>query len=116
MVQNISDLHKLRACVRKVNINGMDVEVKSLTFTELSKFAELLEQKKNDEAIEYMLLTSLRKTMVVNEGGNTRVANDNEIKEFINELEASSTVELIKEIQRASGIKIDAIDDKKKEP
>lgn len=104
MGQNISDLDKLRSGIRKVNINGIDVEVKTLTFPELTKFAELLESKKIEEATNYILFTSLRKT--VN-------GTDEEIKQFINELEASSTVELLREIQKASGIKMD--DDKKKE-
>ena len=99
-------LERLRIKNREIDIEGEKLKIYGLTFPELSKFAGLVDKNDNEGALNYLLKTSLRKSITKEE------MNDEQLDSFIVELSSSVAVKIIQEVKNLSGL--DEVKEEKK--
>ena len=105
-------LSRFRAKSQDVILKGDDkpLAIKGLSFPELTEFAQYMERKDTNGALNYLLFSTLRKA-IPKEGENA--LTDEQIKEEINNMDASVAMDIIDKVRNVSGISTE--EDKKKE-
>ena len=84
-----------------MSMSGVDIEIKPLTFKEFTVAMDFYDEKKNREAMEYLLITTLRKDIPV-EGEDG--LSDEELQKEVDELPPKVVIDMIKKIQDVNGL------------
>ncbi len=103
----IDTLSALRAKKKEVDINGVKLDLQSLTYPELIDFAELADQKRLKEAYDLLLFKALRKAFPTVEQDPQDGSTDEQVRETMENLDGLAAMQIIKEITKLSGIASD---------
>lgn len=94
----MSKLNQLRGDSGKVKIDKIEIEIKPLSFKEFTRAMELYDEKKNIEAMEYLLFATMKKSVM--EEGET----EDNLKEEIAEMPPRHAIKILEEIQKVNGL------------
>ena len=110
-------LSRFRAKSMKVTLKGDDKEldIQGLTFPELTDFAELVEDRKTKQALDFLLYTGLRNAILTKEENPAEGMTDDEIKEEIKHMDSGTSMEIIGHIKKMSNLPEAPEEDKKKD-
>jgi len=81
-----------------------ELEIKGLSFKDLTKLAVFAENNQTEEAINYILFSTLRKTIPTKETDAEIGLSDDELQSLINDLDGSIASEIIKKVTELSGL------------
>jgi len=108
----MNKLSRLRAKSEEHDFGGLKLNIKSMTFPETSHFAELADNKKTAEALDYLLFVTLRKAMSTKEVDPVDGMTDDEIKEEVKLMDGKTALNIVKKVQEVSGL-TDGTEEKK---
>ena len=100
----MNKLQALRSKAEKQDIDGVELDIKSLTFPELTELAEMMEKKENKAAFNYILFTTLRKSIPKKELNPENGMTDQEIKDEINLMDGNKAMKIVQATQKISGL------------
>lgn len=105
-MKKLDILNALKAKREPYHVPGTEIDLilRSLTFTELSKYGELAEQKDTKGAIEYTIFTVFRENLPTKEMNSEEGFTDEEIHAFIPQLDAKIVTDILKRVQILSGL------------
>lgn len=83
-----------------------ELEVTGLTFPELTTFSTLAEKDKNEEAINLLLFSTLRKAIPTVELDKENGLSNEDIKEFIKNMDGFLASEIVKKVMELSGMDV----------
>ena len=83
-----------------------EIDLKGLTFPELTKFAAMAEDKDYEGAINLLLYTTLRKSIPTKEKDAENGLSDDELKETIKEMDGLLASEIVSAVMETSGMKV----------
>lgn len=102
-------LEQLRAKSKTYDIDGVEFKIKSLTFPELADFSELIDNKDNKKALDFLLFSALRKSIETKTKDPINGMSDEEIKLEIESMDGMTAMKLVKAIQEVSGLAEDKV-------
>ena len=101
VIEMSNRLSKFRSEPETIEIKGVKLEISSLTFPELTHFAELTEANKLPEALNYMLKVTLRKTIPL-EGEDSM--SDEELDEEIKMMDGPTAMKIVVKVRELSNM------------
>ena len=94
-------LFKFRAKGEEFDIDGDKLELKSLTFPELTEFAELVEKGNIKGALNHMLFVTLRKAISTEGEGSM---TDDEIRSEVTHMDSKVALKIIEKVKEMSNL------------
>ena len=105
----VNKLQALRAKPESLEvIEGLNLDIKSMTFPETAHFAELADSKKTEDALNYLLFVTLRKAIPTKEENQDEGMTDEEIKAEVEVMDGMRAMKIVKKVQEMSGIGADS--------
>ena len=92
------DFNKLKTKYKDVEVDEVQLRLYGLTFPELAEFTGFMDKKDNKGGLNYLLKSTLRKTITVQEMDDAALDN------FIKELSADVATQIIKTVTELSGL------------
>lgn len=92
------DLSRLIVKSEKVNVEGIEMEIKGLKFPELVKFAKLADGKDYEKISNFLLTTALRNALKDEE------MSDEEINDLVNNISSKAALKIINTVRKLSGL------------
>jgi len=81
-----------------------ELEIRGLSFKDLTKLAGMAEKNQTEEAINHILFSTFRKTIPTEDVDKENGLSDKALQEVVNELDGSIASEIIKKVTELSGL------------
>ena len=99
-------LARFRAKTESIKLKNDDepIDIQGLTFPELAEFGELIENKKTKEALNYLLYSTLRKSVPTKKVNPEDGMDDEEVREEIKKMDSGKAMEIINAVKKVSNL------------
>ena len=109
----MSKLSQLRGDSQTIKIKDIEIEIKPMSFKEFTLAMELYDNKKNIDAMEYLIFTTLKK-IIEKEDGVSSAEYEINLKKEIAEMPPKYAIEILTEIQKVNGLSGEGSEKKEK--